>query len=289
MKRNNENYEKIIAEKDREIRSLKRRLESYEQYIAENRAMRSEQIVAEQIQRSMLPSAYPAFPEHPGIDLYADMDAANETGGDFYDFFPIDGSHIYFGVSDIEGKGIPAAMYMAVTKSMIKLRLQSGEDIESVYNEVNKQLCASSMQKRFVTSWSAVLDVETGSMRCVNAGHNYPVVLRSNGGTELIKQRSGLPLASYFSEKRRITYTSFDYKLNDGDILILYTDGVTEAHNSADESFGDARLTAAVQTYMADKHSMRELTAYIRRRVIAFMDHAGQDDDITLLAVRYSL
>ena len=266
---------------------LKQKLKSYEQYIAENRAMRAEQVVAEQIQRSMLPTDYPAFPELPNIDLYADMDSACEVGGDFYDYFKIDESHIYFGISDIEGKGIPAAMYMAITKSMLKLRMQSGEDIETAYNAVNKQLCLSTMQKRFITSWSAVFDVETGVMRCVNAGHNYPILLKADGTAEFVKHTSGIPLASYFSKKRFMEYKGFDLKLDKGDALVLYTDGVTEAHNRFDELFGSDRLAEVIRAYMDGSHNMRELTAYIRRQVIAFMDHAGQDDDITLLALKY--
>lgn len=281
-------FEKVIYEKDLEILSLKQKLKSYEQYIAENQAMRSDQIVAEQIQRSMLPTAYPAFPQHPNIDLYADMDAASEVGGDFYDYFPVDDSRIYFGVSDIEGKGIPAAMYMAVTKSMLKLRLQSGEDIESAYNEINKQLCASSIQKRFITSWGAILDAKSGSMRCINAGHNYPILLKKDGSVDFIKEKSGLPIASYVSKKKDLSYKCFEYTLHDGDTLILYTDGVTEAHNRSDELFGDNRLMDVIKTYMADYHNMHELTAYIRRQVISFMNHAGQDDDITLLAIKFS-
>ncbi len=280
--------EKIIDRQSQEILTLKKQLKSYEQYIAENQAMRSEQVVAEQIQRSMLPTLYPAFPQHPNIDLYADMDAAREVGGDFYDYFSVDDSHIYFGVSDIEGKGIPAAMYMAVTKTMIKLRLQSDDDIESAYNEINKQLCASSMQKRFITSWGAILDTKSGSMRCINAGHNYPILLKKDGTVDFIKERSGLPIASYVSKKRNLSYKCFEYTLHDGDILILYTDGVTEAHNRSQELFGDNRLIDVIKTYMADYHNMRELTAYIRRQVISFMNHADQDDDITLLAIRFS-
>lgn len=268
--------------------TLKKKLRSYEQYIAENQAMRSEQVVAEQIQRSMLPTAYPAFSEFPHIDLYADMDAAREVGGDFYDYFKTDDDHICFGISDVEGKGIPAAMYMAITKSMIKLRLQSGEKLEDVFNAVNKQLCTSTMQKRFITSWMAVLDVTNGRMQCINAGHNYPLLLKKDGTAEFVKNRSGLPLASYYSKKRNIAYNSFEITLEYGDVLLLYTDGVTEAQNRGEELFGNERLVDAVKLYMSDKHNMRELTAYIRRQVISFMNHAGQDDDITLLAIKYA-
>jgi sigma-B regulation protein RsbU (phosphoserine phosphatase) len=276
-----------IKQLEQENKVLKERLKSYEKYESENKLMRSEHVVAEQIQRSMLPTNYPAFSEFPQIDLYADMDAAGEVGGDFYDYFKIDDSHICFGIYDIEGKGIPAAIYMAVTKTMLKLRLQTGEDIETVFESINKQLCTSAMQKKFITSWTAVMDVENGKMRVINAGHNYPILLKKDGSIEFINNKSGLPLASYYSKKFKSSYKSFELDLNDGDVLILYTDGVTEAQNRADSQFGDARLIEAIKCYMADDHSMKDLTAYLRRQVISFMNHAGQDDDITLLAVKY--
>ncbi|MCD8090286.1 MAG: SpoIIE family protein phosphatase [Clostridiales bacterium] len=212
----------------------KRKISSYEQYKEENRAMRSEQIVAEQIQRSMLPTAYPAFKEHAHIDLYADMDAACEVGGDFYDYFSVDSDHICFGISDVMGKGIPAAMHMAITKTMIKMRLMSGDRLSSVFSEVNRLLSVSTMNREnstFVTSWTAVMDVKTNILTCVNAGHNPPVLKRKGEPSQLLKTKPDFPLAAYYSKKHPGIYREFELKMEKGDILLLYTDGVTESQN----------------------------------------------------------
>lgn len=278
--------QQIIKNQSEQIALLQQKIKSYEQYIAENQTLRSENIVAEQIQRSMLPTSYPAFSEFPQIDLYADMDTACEVGGDFYDYFIIDDNHICFGVSDVEGKGIPAAMYMAIAKSMIKLRVQSGEPLGQIFTDVNRLFFTSTMQKRFITSWMAVLEISTGKITCLNAGHNYPVLRKKDGTIEFIKNKSGLPLASYYSKKRPNTYSEFELMLEKGDMLLLYTDGVTEAQNRNGEIYGDIRLKEAIGLFMSDKHTMKELTAYIRRQVIAFANHAIQDDDITLLALQ---
>ena len=169
-----------------------RKNKEYEQFLAENKTMHSDRIVAQQIQKSMLPTSYPAFPEIPQIDLFADMDSANETGGDFYDYFKIDNDHICFSVADIEGKGIPAAMYMAVAKTLFQLRLESGESLSNVFYSVNKQLCQSSMQKRFITMWTGILELSTGKVTYINAGHNAPILKRNGEKPELLKNRSGI-------------------------------------------------------------------------------------------------
>ncbi|MCC8098423.1 MAG: serine/threonine-protein phosphatase, partial [Eubacterium sp.] len=215
-----------ISEKDKYIEMQKRKILSYEQYKEENRIMRSEQIVAEQIQHSMLPTAYPAFKAHPHIDLYADMDTAGEVGGDFYDYFSVDDSHICFGIADVMGKGIPAAMQMAVTKTMIKMKIMSGEKPEDVFNEVNRLLSADSSEsenRAFITAWTAVMDLNTNVLTCVNAGHMPPVLKRKGKAAELVKTKSGLPLAAYYSKKHSTVYREFELKLEKGDILLLYT------------------------------------------------------------------
>jgi len=274
-----------IEQLEYEITVLNQKINSYEQFIAENRSLRSEHIVAEQIQRSMLPTAYPAFQEFTNIDLYADMDTACEVGGDFYDYFPIDDNHICFGICDVEGKGIPAAMYMAIAKSMIKLRIQAGETLGTVFTDINRLFCTSTMQKRFITSWMAIMEVSTGKLTCINAGHNYPILKRKDGTAEFITNKSGLPIASFFSKRHPNTYNEFEVTIEKRDVLLLYTDGVTEAQNRNGKFYGDERLKEAIDLYMSDKHTMKELVAYIRRQVIAFANHADQDDDITLLAL----
>ena len=276
---------RILAAKNDAIRKNK----EYEQFLAENQTMHSDRIIAQQIQKSMLPASYPAFPEFPQIDLFADMDSANETGGDFYDYFKTDDDHICFSIADIEGKGIPAAMYMAVAKSLIRLRLEGGETLSSVFSAVNKQLCQSSMQKRFITMWTGILEISTGKITYVNAGHNAPVIKRKNEKAEYLKNRSGIPIASFYSKKKSVgDYNEFELEISKGDVLILYTDGVTEAMNGNGEAFGEERLLNLIDLYVSEHNDAKNISAYIRRQVLAFSNNVTQDDDITLLILRYN-
>lgn len=294
VKSNELNDLKIVFEKHigRILSSKKdavRKNKEYEQFLAENKNMHSDRIIAQQIQKSMLPVAYPAFPEFPQIDLFADMDSANETGGDFYDYFKIDDENICFSVADIEGKGIPAAMYMAVAKTLIQIRLESGEALTDVFSSVNEQLCRSSMQKRFITMWTGILNSGTGNVRYINAGHNAPILKRRGEKAELLKNRSGVPIASFFSKKKSIgNYTEFETNLNKGDMLVLYTDGVTEAMNNKSELFGEQRLLELIDLYATEEKNAKEISSYIRRQVLTFSSSAEQNDDITLLVLKYN-
>lgn len=281
-------FEKHLGRVVSKKRDAVRKNQEYEQFLAENQTMHSDRIVAQQIQKSMLPVSYPAFPEFPQIDLFADMDSANETGGDFYDYFKIDDDHICFSIADIEGKGIPAAMYMAVAKTLIQLRLESGETLSKVFYSVNKQLCQSSMQKRFITMWTGILELSTGKVTYINAGHNAPVLKRCGEKAELLKNRSGIPIASFFSKKKSVgSYAEFELNISKGDMLILYTDGITEAMNKDSEVFGEQRLLDLIDLYATSDKNSNEISSYIRRQVLAFSNNTVQDDDITLLVLKF--
>ena len=276
---------RILASKKDAVRKNK----EYEQFLAENKMMHSDRIVAQQIQKSMLRVNYPAFPEFSQIDLFADMDSANEIGGDFYDYFKIDDDHICFSIADIEGKGIPAAMYMAVAKTLIQLRLESGESLSKVFGSVNKQLCQSSMQKRFITMWAGILELSTGKITYINAGHNAPILKRNGEKAELIKNRSGLPIASFFSKKKELgDYSEFELNIAKGDMLVLYTDGITEAMNNNSEIFGEQRLLDLIDLYATSDKNSNEISSYIRRQVLTFASNTTQDDDITLLILKFN-
>ena len=280
-------FEKHIGQILSEKKDAVRKNKEYEQFLAENKMMHSDRIVAMQIQKSMLKVDYPAFPDVPQIDLFADMDSANEIGGDFYDYFKIDDDHICFSIADIEGKGIPAAMYMAVAKTLIQLHLESGEALSKVFYSVNKQLCQSSIQKRFITMWTGILELSTGKITYINAGHNAPILKRKGEKAELLKNRSGIPIASFFSTKKSVeNYSEFEMNINKGDMLILYTDGVTEAMNRNFEIFGEQRLLDLIDLYATEDKNANEISAYIRRQVLSFANNTIQDDDITLLILK---
>ena len=284
---------KTVAESERQaqrrITALQKERDEHIQFMEENRMLRSEQIVAEQIQKNMLPAAYPAFPEYPGIDLFADMEAAREIGGDFYNYFPVSETRVCFMIADVEGKGIPAALHMAAVKTMLELRILAGESLASMFEDINATLCKGKKQRRFVSIWLGLLDAASGNLSCINAGHNFPVIKRKNEPPVLLSRRSGLPLASYYSEKRpeRNKYEMFEEKLNPGDVLFLYTDGVVEAMDKNKRLYGEQRLLEAINTYMADEHTAQELTSYIHRQINNYANHIEQDDDITLLAVNF--
>ena len=287
---------RLILNLESKYKAEVRKTDEYRRFLDENRIMQSDRITAYRIQQSMLPTDYPAFDEFPNVDLFADMDAANETGGDFYDYFKTNDDKICFSISDIEGKGIPAAMYMAVSKTLIKLRLESGESLAQVFESVNEQLCKSSMQKRFITMWTGIYDIKSEKLTFVNAGHNYPIIKRDGKPSELIKERSGIPLAAFYSKKRRkFGYTEFETEFKKGDMLLLYTDGVTETQNKNGDMFGEERLLKTVDLYMNRKSvkeptesrgSMKDLIAYLRRQVINFSGKTVQDDDITMLGIK---
>lgn len=280
--------ETIVSNLCKKEQHAERMVEEYELFLEENQMMRSEMIVAEEIQKSMLNTAYPAFPEFPSLDLYADMDAAREIGGDFYDYFKIDEDHICIEIADVEGKGIPAALYMTIAKSMIKIRLESGELLAEVLSSVNRQLCLSSMQRRFVTVWIGVLEISTGMLTYINAGHNYPVLKRKDREAEYVNGKSGIPLASYFSRKREMApYKVYELLLKEGDILLLYTDGVTETMDKDGNLYGEKQLLKIADQYFAEAHNMKEAVGYVRRQVLGFAKSAEQNDDITILALRY--
>lgn len=258
----------------------------YMQFFSENEMLQSDRIVAEQIQQSMLEKKYPAFDEFPHVDLYADMDSAKEIGGDFYDYFKIDDTHICFSVADVEGKGVSAAMYMAVAKTLIRLRLESGEQLSEVISSVNKQLCMSSMQRRFISMWIGILDVSKGNLSYVNAGHNPPVIVNRDCTSEFLKNRSGMPLASYYSKRKPpASYIQYETELKKGDTLILYTDGITEATNCEGELFGEKRLIDACTNYVS-KHTSHEISSYLKRCILNFSSSTEQTDDITIMTLK---
>ena len=178
---------------------------------------------------------------------------------------------------------------MAVAKTLIQLRLESGESLSKVFYSVNKQLCQSSMQKRFITMWTGILELSTGRITYINAGHNAPILKRSGEKAELLKNRSGIPIASFFSKKKAVgNYSEFELNITKGDMLVLYTDGITEAMNNDSEIFGEQRLLDLIDLYATNDKKANEISAYIRRQVLAFTNNTTQDDDITLLILKFN-
>ena len=236
--------------------------------------------IAKQIQQSALPSVFPPYPNRKDFSIYASMNAAKEVGGDFYDFYLVDENHLAFVVADVSGKGIPGAMFMMTSKTLIKSFAESGLPVHEVLTNVNTQLCQNNEAGMFVTAWMGILDLQTGLIKFANAGHNPPLVKHKDGSYEFLKGKVNFVLAGMDMVK----YKEQELQLQPGDEIYLYTDGVTEAHNSNKELFGENRLLESLNSTKG--MSVEDICKKVKEDVDAFVCDAEQFDDITMLCVR---
>ena len=242
----------------------------------------AELITAKAIQQSALPQTFPPFPQVDRFDIYASMKPAREVGGDFYDFFLIDEHTLGFLVADVSGKGIPASLFMMAAKTELANYMLSGMDLTQAIQSVNYHLCQGNEAGMFVTVWAAILDYETGRLTYVNAGHNPPL-LRHNGRWEWLRRRGGLFLGTFDTAR----YRSDTIRLAEGDELVIYTDGVTEAFSVGEEEYGEARLEKFLAAHVNDHPRM--LVEGLRGDVAHWADGAEQSDDITVLSLEYGV
>lgn len=257
-------------------------VDTLKHYIAEAESRIDRELeFARQIQRSSLPSVFPPYPDRTDFSIYASMEAAREVGGDFYDFYLTDPGHLTFLVADVSGKGIPGAMFMMRAKTLIKNLAESGRSIEEVFTAANQKLCENNDAEMFVTAWMGKLDLESGELEYVNAGHNPPLLRRRSGEAEYLRTRPNFILAGM--EMTR--YKKHTLTLEPGDALFLYTDGVTEAANGAQALYGEERLRDVLTRADTDP---TELCRAVHADVKAFADGAEQSDDITMLCVRWN-
>ncbi|MBP3884568.1 MAG: SpoIIE family protein phosphatase [Olsenella sp.] len=244
--------------------------------------MERELATAKAIQASALPRTFPPFPEIDRFDIFASMDAAKEVGGDFFDFFLIDEHTLGFLIADVSGKGVPGALFMMAAKTEINNYMSTGMELAQAIASANAQLCANNDAGMFVTVWAATLDYESGELTYVNAGHNPPL-LRHEGEWEWLKEKGGLFLGTFDTAK----YKQTRLVLEEGDELLLYTDGVNEAFSPTEEEYGNDRLEA----FLADHAHMhpRDLVRSLRADVSRWADGAEQSDDVTMLALEYGV
>ncbi len=249
--------------------------------LQEKERIGAELSLARDIQSNMLPRIFPPFPDHEEFDIFASMDAAKEVGGDFYDMFMIDDRHVAVVIADVSGKGIPAALVMVVTKTLIKNHAQLGMEPCEVFTMVNDMLSEDNDVGFFITSWMGVIDVETGVMKYVNAGHNPPLIMHEGGDYEYLISKPGMVLAAFGGMK----YTQSEIGLSAGSRLLLYTDGVTEANNTSNELYGPDRL----KDYLNANRdaNLKETLTGLRKDVDIFAEGAEQADDITMLIFEY--
>ena len=248
-------------------------------YIAEAAARIDKELeYAKQIQLSALPTN---FPNDEAFSIYAQMIAAKEVGGDFYDFYKLSDTSVAFLVADVSGKGIPAAMFMMTAKTIIKDLAESGMAVNEIFTKANEKLCENNESGMFVTAWMGILNLTTGNIQFVNAGHNPPLLKRADGSFEYLKTRGGLVLAGM----EGICYRIGEITLNHGDKLFLYTDGVPEATNLENKLYGEDRLLA----FINKNASMEaiELLPALKANIDEFVGEAPQFDDITMLMFEY--
>ncbi|MBO6166988.1 MAG: SpoIIE family protein phosphatase [Kiritimatiellae bacterium] len=247
-------------------------------YRAEDERRAKDMEIAKTIQLAALPNA---MPESPYFRLHATMQAAREVGGDFFDFFAINSSHIAFLVADVSGKGITAALYMMTAKTLIKDCLIAERDPAAALTKVNAELARNNAANMFLTAWVGVLDLETGVVTYANAGHNPPLKLSKNGGAKYLPAKSGPVIA--FMEG--VKYVPKTISLEPGESLFLYTDGVTEALDRKNTLFGEDRLLETIDSAPVD--APRETCEIVRNAVGRFANGAPQADDITVLGIAY--
>ena len=236
--------------------------------------------MATEIQASMLPSIFPAFPERPEFDLYASMDPAKEVDGDFYDFFMIDDDHLGTVIADVSGKGVPAALFMMISKTVVQNYAMMGLDAAEVLRRANESLCAQNKMEMFVTTWIGILELSTGKMTCASAGHEYPAIYH-DGKFELLKDKHGFVLGGMEGAR----YKNYEIMFEKGDKIFVYTDGVPEATNANTELFGTDRMINALNS--APNAAPKEILKNVRASVDAFVGAAEQFDDLTMVCVEY--
>ena len=248
---------------------------------SERERISAELDVATNIQASMLPNSFPAFPERPEFDIYATMMPAKEVGGDFFDFFMVDERHVAIVCADVSGKGIPAALFMVIGKTLIKDHTTPGTDLGEVFTKVNNLLCGANKEGLFITAFEGVLDLVTGELRFVNAGHEIPFICRKGETFKPYATKHAFVLAGM----EDIQYKSGSIMLEPGDKFFEYSDGVTEATDADKKLFGMDRLEESLAR-CSDK-PVQEILPLVKKDVDEFVGDEPQFDDITMICIEY--
>ena len=238
--------------------------------------------LANAIQQHMLPSIFPPFPDHEEIDIYASMIPAKEVGGDFYDMFLIDEDHLALNIADVSGKGVPASLFMMISKILIKNVSKIESDVDKIFYKVNNMLCDGNETGIFVTSWFGILNLKTGIIDFVNAGHNPPLVYsKKTKKFEYLKTKANLVLAGLDNS----IYTKQQIQIEPGDRIFLYTDGVVESTNINNTQYGEERLKEYLNNHL--ELNVKEIIEGVKKDIDEFVGDKEQFDDITMLEIVY--
>ena len=279
--RTNDEIELLAEAFDDLSKKTRRYIENITEITAEKERISTELSLATEIQAGMMPHIFPPFPDRSEFDLYATMDPAKAVGGDFYDYFLIDSDHLCLVMADVSGKGVPAALFMMASKILLASCAMLGKSAAEILTKTNEAICSNNQQEMFVTVWLGILEISTGKLTAANAGHEYPAIKRADGRYELFRDRHGLVLGGMDG----VQYKDYELKLDPGDKLFLYTDGVPEATDKENGMFGTERMLTALNS--DPDADPRQTLKNVRDAVDSFVMEAEQFDDLTMLSLEY--
>jgi sigma-B regulation protein RsbU (phosphoserine phosphatase) len=273
----------ILADSFRQMgESLKKYIRDLTETTMAKERIESELSIAHDIQMSILPKTFPAFPDRKEFDIYAFIQPARQVGGDFYDFFFIDDTHLCFVIADVSGKGVPSALLMAETKMLIKITARTTKSPDQILHSVNNELYRGNDTGMFVTIFLGILDTTAGEMLYSNAGHNPPLIIAKDGKAEFLSVTPGLVTGAF----ENFEYVTGRLVLKEGETVFMYTDGVTEAMNAADELFSEERLLQSLVALSG--RPIGEMIGRLTEEIIFFAQGTPQSDDITMMALQFT-
>ena len=249
---------------------------------AEKERISTELSLAARIQMDMIPSVFPAFPDRKDFDIYASVEPAREIGGDFYNFFLIDETHLCAIIADVSGKGVPAALFMMASTIVLVDNARMGKSPAEILKSANEAICATNREEMFVTVWLGILDLETGKLTTANAGHEYPYLKQPGGAYEMVSD----PHSFVVGGLEGIVYRNYEIMMEPGARLFVYTDGVVEATDKDEVLFGTERLLNALNK--EPDAEPEKLLANVKESVDRFVADAEQFDDMTMLCLEYN-
>ncbi|WP_196229260.1 PP2C family protein-serine/threonine phosphatase [Butyrivibrio fibrisolvens] len=263
------------------ITGIERYSKEKQRMLIETERINTELELAARIQKDMIPGDFSAFNDRTDLDLYGSMTPAKSVGGDFYDFFFLDEDHMYIAIADVSGKGIPAAMFMMLTKNILANNAREGKSPAKILTDSNTAILMQNKELMFLTVWVAILEISTGKLTMANAGHERPALLKTGGEFELLNDKHGYVLGV----RKGKQYTEEVIELEKGSKIFVYTDGVVEAIDSEKEQFGTDRMLQALNRVA--KESPKQLLDEVRSSVDAFVEEEEQFDDLTMLCLEY--
>ena len=272
----------ILAESFNDLsKQTKKYINDITEITKEKERVRTEMQLANRIQQDMIPHVFPPFPEHDEFEIYASMDPAREVGGDFYDYYFVDDDHLCLVISDVSGKGVPGALFMMISKVILQNLAMMGKGPAEILRQTNEAICANNNEEMFITVWIGILEISTGKIIAANAGHEYPAIMK-NGQFSLLKDKHGFVIGGM----EDMSYKEYEISLEPGDKLFVYTDGVPESTNTANEMFGTDRM---IDVLNEDPQAAPEqILQRMSKALDDFVLEAEQFDDITMMCIAYN-